>query len=122
MIEKEKYTIEQLANGIIRVETKKGIHFLEEDLKEVNRIYTEELKISNGLFLIVIGEDSTSDFDNFKRFAKPDRNKIRKAEAIVVKSVLHNVESDYYIKHFKVDHPVKIFDNEDDAILWLKVI
>jgi len=122
MIEREKYTIDKLPNGIIRIEVKQGIHFNEEDLKEVNRIYTEDLKISNGLFLIVIGEDSTSDFDNFKRFARPDRNKIRKAEAIVTKSVLHNIESDYYIKHFKVDHPVKIFDNEEDAILWLQVI
>ena len=122
MIEREKYTIDRLENGIIRVEVKEGIHFVDDDVREVNRIYTEDLQIKDGLFLIVIGEGSTSDFDNFKKFAKPDRNKIRKAEAIVARSVKHNIETDYYIRHFKVGHPIKVFDNEEDAILWLQLI
>lgn len=122
MIEREKYTIEQIQHGIIRIEIKEGIHFTEEDLRDVNQIYIDDLQVKHGLFLIVIGEGSTNDFDNYKRFARPDRNIIRKAEAVVVKSVMHNIETDYYIKHFKVGHPIKIFDNEEDAILWLKLI
>lgn len=122
MIDREKFQIEKLPNGIIRVEVKESIHFHQEDLEELNTIYAKELDVKSGLFLIVLGKDAKSDFELFKQFAKADRNKIKKAEAIVAKSVLQNVESDYYIRHFKREHAIKVFDNEEDASLWLSKI
>jgi len=52
-------------------------------------------------------------------FANPERNKIKKAEALVVKSIEHTVEANFFLKKFNFEHPIKVFNNEEDATYWL---
>ena len=52
-------------------------------------------------------------------FANVERNKIKKAEALVVKSIEHTVEANFLLKKFNFNHPIKIFNNEEDATYWL---
>lgn len=119
MIETSKCYIEQLPNGIVRVETKEGVRVSQEDLAENDKIYKEQLKIDKALFLVVFGPEGISNFQSQKKFADNERGKMKIAEAIVVKTVEHNLDAKFFTKYFEIDHPLEIFSNEEEATRWL---
>ena len=116
---KPQNVIEQLPNGIVRIETKEGIRMTMEDLAENDKIYKEQLKIDRALFLVVFGPEGLTNFQSQKKFADPERNKMKIAEALVVKSVEHNLEANFHTHYFEIKHPLKIFSDEQEAVEWL---
>jgi len=121
LIETHKCFIELLDSGIVRVETKAGASIEQIDLDDNYRVFVEELKIERALFLIVFGKDGLVDAASMQRFANPDRNQMKIAEALVVHSVEHALEANFFLKKFPLQHPIKVFDLEEDAIMWLKL-
>lgn len=119
LIKKEKYQIEQLDNGIVRTEIFSFHDFDEHDLHEITSVYTDQLKITAGYFLVVIGGHITHETNLFVDFSDPVRNRIRKAEAIVSRDLLNWTKTDFYKKVFHVDHPMKFFMEESEAESWL---
>ncbi len=122
IIKKSKYQIEMLSNNIVRIEIFAYANISEKDLIDIQNIYREQLKIKSALFLIVIGKGVYNDLSLMKKLADPDRHKIRRAEALVLDSIQHKVESQYFKKHFDVGHPIKIFSKEKAALDWLKIM
>lgn len=121
MIQTDKCYIEVLDDGIVRVETKKGVTIEQSDLDDNYRVFVEELKIERALFLIVFGKDGVVDVASMQRFANPDRNQMKIAEALVVHSVEHALEANFFLKKFPLQHPIKVFDQESDARVWLRL-
>lgn len=119
MIETEKFVITILENQIIRLETKENVILNVTDLVEIEGIYSDNLKIKEGLFLIVFSKGLKGDLSSKHHFVGKRLPYLKKAEAIVMKEISHKVEADFYLKHKKSDHPIKIFDNEQEAIFWL---
>lgn len=121
MLETRISFIEKLANGIIRVQTKEDIVLKPEDLDENYKAYSTFMDVENdkGLFLVIFASNGESNIESRLKFADPTRNKIKKAEALVVGSLYQRIESNFYKSFAKPKHPVQIFNNEKEAIEWL---
>ena len=52
-------------------------------------------------------------------FSNYNRAKVKKAEAVVVKSTLIRVMANFQKYVYKPDHEIKIFTKEPEAIKWL---
>lgn len=115
-------TIEQLENSIIRVEIKPNIIPMSSDLDENYKVYHEKLRIDKGLFLLVFNAGSESNFEVREKYANSKRAEIKKAEALVITTLSHRIESNFYKRRFKPNHPVKVFTNEKAATDWLLTI
>jgi hypothetical protein len=112
--------ISALSNGIIRVEIKNKIELHPEDLDENLAIYKEILgPDKKGLFLLVFAKEGSSTKEGREKFASAERSAIKKAEALVVFTMGHRIESNFYKNFFNPKHPVRIFDNEEKALKWL---
>jgi hypothetical protein len=120
-IELEKCYLTILENGIIRLETKENISLSVNDLYEIEKFYHENLKIKSGLFLNVFSKGLVGDSKSKDQFVNFNNQNIKRAEAIVITDIGQRVEADFYLKHKKANHPIKIFDNEAEAKLWLLV-
>lgn len=118
-IDLEKCIISIQDNGIIKLETKENVSMNQEDLMLIERFYQEKLKIESGLFLIVFSKNLKGDFNAKKHFVSFNDKKIKRAEAIVMREVSHQVESNYFLKNKMAEYPIKVFDNEKDAETWL---
>ena len=121
MIETRISYIKKLPNGIIRVETKEDVELHPDDLDENFRVYKKlfDTTAAKALFLIVCGEGGVSNIESRLKFADPERGKIKKAEAFVVVSLPHRIESNFYKRFNKPNHPVEIFSTEAAAVKWL---
>jgi len=47
-------------------------------------------------------------------------NKIKKAEAFIVKSLAHRLVAKFHLNFYKPEHKIKVFSNEADALKWLE--
>jgi hypothetical protein len=119
MVETRIAYIERLNNGIIRVETKKDVMLETEDLDENFDVFLKMQENEKELFLIVFGVGGESNFESRIKFAELRRSRIKKAEALVVRSLSHRIESNFYKNYFKLPHPVEVFDDEEKAVEWL---
>jgi len=117
--ETRAFTIDQLDNGIIRVEKKREVELFPSDLDDNYSIYKEFLGGEKGLFLIIFQIDCLSDEDFRNKAADPHRSQIKKAEALVIKSLANRIESNFYVNFHKPPYPIEIFTNEQEAIKWL---
>lgn len=92
-----------------------------DDIKEVTRV-REEL-IGNNTYCSLI--DVTKDFLNFSSEAKTfvarneDINRLRKAEALLVRNKAQQLGVDLYVRLFKPKSKTRIFTNKEKAIEWL---
>lgn len=117
--ETEACFISQLDNGIIRVEKKLGVELYPYHLDENYRIYKEFLGEKKGLFLVIFQVDCLGDEDFRNKAADPNRSQIKKAEALVIKSLANRLESNFYINYHKPQYPIQIFTEESKAVEWL---
>jgi len=112
--------ISALPNGIIRVEMKNDIQLTPEDLDENMKFYKEILgNKESGLFLLVFAREGSSSKEAREKFASPERAAIKKAEALVISTMSHRIESNFYKNFFDPKHPVRLFDTEEKATKWL---
>lgn len=118
-VKTDKYQIEVLNNGIIRTEVFSFSDIKEQDLHDVTAIYKDRLKIKEGYFMVIIGGSIKHEISLFVDFSDPERNRIRKAEAIVSDDLMNWTKTDFYKKVFAVDHPIQFFSKESEAISWL---
>lgn len=107
---------------IVRVEKKSGIETISEDLEEIDRAYEHLIGTQSAKFLIVFQKDCNSDNEFKKRAVGKERSTIKKAEAMIVKSLANRIEADFYINYFKPQHPVAVFNSETAGLKWLKTI
>jgi len=112
--------ISMIDHGIVRVQMKNKIELQPEDLDENMDIYKKILgEKASGLFLLVFAPEGSSSKESREKFADPERAKIKKAEALVILNVSQRIESNFYKNFFDPRHPVRVFEDEQEAIKWL---
>ena len=118
-IETAKCIFTQIEGGIIRIEVKAHSHIDLDDLNENFAIYSNWVENNDGLFLIVTNIGVSSSTKARMEFSNYNRAKVKKAEAVVVKSTLIRVMANFQKYVSKPDHEIKIFTKEPEAIKWL---
>mgnify|MGYP002012520978 CR=1 FL=1 len=111
--------VEQIDYGIIKVVTKKNITPDKKDLEENLRVYREKFGVTKGLFLVVFEEGGILKNSTRDAFLSKERAEMKIAEAIVVKSIPHRIESNFVKRILKPQYPFQIFGNEEKALAWL---
>jgi hypothetical protein len=75
-------------------------------------------------FVVDMLNISTRIDDDARRFYANDAPylKFRKAQAVLVNNIQSKLLTNFYIKFHKPQNPVKLFDNLQDAEVWIKSI
>jgi len=120
IIETNISIIEELPNGIFKVTIKPNVEVERRDLEESYRILLDLTGGKPSLFLEIFPPSSDATLEAREYFADKKRNKIKKAEAFVVKSLAHRMIAKFHLNFYKPEHIIKIFSNEKDALKWLE--
>ncbi|HCQ30686.1 MAG TPA: hypothetical protein DIU39_10390 [Flavobacteriales bacterium] len=120
IIETNISIIEELPNGIFKVTIKPGVEVDKKDLEESYRILLDLTGGKPSLFLEIFPPDSDATLEAREYFADKQRNKIKKAEAFIVKSLAHRLVAKFHLNFYKPEHKIKVFSNEADALKWLE--
>jgi hypothetical protein len=119
-IETQISYITKLGVDMVRVEVKKNIEAKVEDLEENYRAYQQLFGDNCKLFVLIVfnqGANASSEVRN--KFAET-RSDFKLAEALVVNSLPHRIIANFVFKVQKPRHKMHVFNNEDEALIWLK--
>jgi hypothetical protein len=112
-----KVTIE--AGPLVRIELLSDLIFVIEDAESMS-VWVAETLNSQPFKVLTIPLPGSSVSREVRDFlASKERISRVLADAIVANSFHHKLLSDFYLKFNKPKIPTAIFDNEDEARLWL---
>jgi|GEM_PF-1558589 len=111
--------VSQDDNGIIKVEFNDKIQMRSSDLDELYEICKNLMHDEKALFLNIFPENIEGSLEFAKESASHEINKLRKAQAIVVKNIPQRIQSTFYKNFFNLGYPFKIFNLESKAVNWL---
>ena len=117
-IELEKATVFFRADDIVEIRFKDEIEVTLEDSTKQYKLITERFPNQAVCMLIVPGEKNTMTHEVREFANQPQSKAMLKAEAIVVKNLAQRLAGNF-LKNF-VDKNMKLFKNEEEAIVWLK--
>jgi hypothetical protein len=121
VIETRISLINRLENGIIRVEMKEGVEVDLAGLKENYEAYQQLIgKDGDALFLIIFNTDTKGNSAVWSKLAEAERSALKRAEAVVIKNLDQDIEASQFKKLYEQGHPIKIFEEEKDALKWLE--
>jgi hypothetical protein len=120
IIETNISIIEELPSGILKITIKPGVEVEKKDLEESYRVLLDLTGGKPSLFLEIFPPDGDATLEAREYFADKKRNKIKKAEAFVVKSLAHRIIAKFHLNFYKPEHAIKIFSNEQAALKWLE--
>lgn len=123
MIETKSAHISKLDENTIKVVFKPNALLTQEEYVTLFGHYKELLgRDSEMKFLVIIQEGFKMKEKYLKFFKKDYRTDFKKAEAFIVLNPASRMYFKVGIAIVKNNYPVKLFDNEADAIKWLKTI
>lgn len=112
--------VKKLEDGIIRVEFFDNSEMRASDLDELMSLCKEMIPTGEkAFFLNVFPENISGDFEFGRISADHEINKLRKAQAIVIKNIPQRIQSAFYKNFFSLGFPLKIFNDELSAVSWL---
>ena len=91
-----------------------------EDLKEIIACNN---KLSNNTpygVVAIVGEFSTMTPEAKELSAKGIHSKNRKALAVVITNMGHQLVINFYMSFYKPENPTRAFKNHEDAVKWLR--
>lgn len=109
----------QNTDNILRIEKKLGETIDLDELRDIDRAYESLLQDKKGKFLIVFSEDCSLDKAIKERLASRERSSIKKAEALVIKTLANRLEANFYKRKYQQQHPIEVFESEEAGIEWL---
>ena len=120
LFETEKSIISKLEGGIIRVEIKANVELNIHDLNENFELYLNMMDEDKADFLVVFGANAMALKEARDEFAKKERGNIKRKEALVLQSLAHRILAQFHITFNRPKHPTRIFNNENEALDWLR--
>lgn len=111
--------IELLDDSIVKITMKNNVILEYEDSLENYNSYFDLLNGRKAVFLVVFPTLVSSSFKARESFKSSERNKIKIAEAIVIKNFGQEFELKDFQKKAKLSYPQRAFKNEKSAIKWL---
>ena len=119
----DQYLQQLLEPGIILIRSLKDI---EADADMVHALHIRNLQLSNGEPFVVLLDVSKADFqindEAIKLLASPEFLAKRMATAIIVESLAARIIGNFFKRIQATKRPVKLFNNEEEAIVWLRGI
>lgn len=110
---------ERLENNIIYVHVNNDADI---DVEQVSQIRETNEKLANGTNYVVLFEIAEFAFVSKEAREYGGENKLgelRKAMAIVVKSMAHRLLANFFINVNKPPTPTKVFNDKEKALEWL---
>ena len=114
------FTVMLRSDGIIHSHTSSAINFNIESLKEFNVIMAKMLNNKMAPLLITLDEFAIPPDDTRAFWAKKESCPLALADAYVTASLGHKIIGNAYLKFNKPGRPTKIFNDEKNAVEWLK--
>lgn len=72
------------------------------------------------VFHLVVPNSSSLITVDATTYLHPEFEKLKKAEALVIKTLGHRMLAQVYIKVRSYPYPIKIFNNEEEAMKWFE--
>tara|TARA_R110000868_G_scaffold150874_3_gene374345 strand:- start:257 stop:643 length:387 start_codon:yes stop_codon:yes gene_type:complete len=121
-VETRSSIIEQYDDEILKIARKQGVEMEIEDLDEIASVYKELLQNKQPKLLVILDEECNSDMSFMEKMGNSERQLLKKAEALVVSSLGKRLEANFYIRRYKPNYPVAVFNNEEEGLAWLQSI
>lgn len=112
--------ISLLKNGIIRVYGNPDVDIEIDDMKENDMAFNSLLKGQAAPFLVIFGDNASISDEARNYFSDKERSKIKIAEALVTPQIHHKMIALFHCNVNKPSHPTEMFQQENEALLWLK--
>lgn len=118
-IEKEFYTVQLRADGIVHVHFKEGTVITVEMQENLAKIYNEITKEPRP-FIFTGGEFVSITKEARLNAIKMEPDTPIASNAIIVRNLAQRIIADYYYKFNKPARPYKVFKNYEEGISWIK--
>ena len=80
------------------------------------------LIVDDMVFHLVVPDPTTLITLNPREYGNTEFEALKRAEAIVIKTLGHRMLANFYVKERINKYPIRIFDDENDAMAWFKEI
>ncbi|MBI1289314.1 MAG: hypothetical protein GC178_17235 [Flavobacteriales bacterium] len=97
------------------------VEFTEESSEENIAAIWNDIK-DKKIFNLLVPDASTQITVDVRTYENVGLERIKRAEAIVIKSLAHRLLAKFYLKPRKERYPTKVFDNEAKALEWFDSI
>jgi hypothetical protein len=107
-------------DGVLQINIKPDNEF---SVFDFNELVGAAKEIGNGqkfLNLIIVGNNTLPDNDARIGSCSKAGSVYKNADAFVIKSLAQTLVANFYMKFNKPFVPTKFFNNEEDALIWLK--
>jgi hypothetical protein len=118
----DRYDIFMRKDNIIQLNAYSGFYGDLEDGKNIVNTFKKLKGQDKCLILIVSASDATLTKENREFIASAEVSKIVKADAFVIRGLALRVLMNGYMKINKPNRPTRFFNNEEDAVKWLKQV
>ena len=120
LIETRISTIEFDAEGFLVVRQKDDLVANREDFENSINIYQTFFHGNKFPNLLILGKNNEYSEEAIQYNAPLVQNKLFSAQAIVLKILAHRLAINFYNRMHPAAYPQKIFDNEEEARIWLR--
>lgn len=115
-----KVTIYRNGDNILKMELKTGAHIEMHDSREMFEVLKSNANGKKSMFvLVVVPEDCTYDPEVRDIHSSDESSAYTCAEAVVVRSLAHKLLVNFTLKFYKPKRAMKMFNNEQEALVWL---
>ena len=120
IIELEKFYTWMGSDGIARTKVKPDAEILLKDAKENTAVIETFYNGKKFPLMVDIRNIKLITSEAREHFTIKDRESVVKAFAMILSSSLSRLIGNFFLSFHKPAVPVKLFDNEDKALIWLK--
>lgn len=118
----EKFIFILRNDGIVHYKIKKNTMILLNDIMEHFHYFEKKYAGQKFLNIYEFEENAEIDDDARKWASDPEGNSFTIADAFVIQSMAQKLLGNFYLTFHKPVKPTKLFNNFEDALLWLKSI
>jgi len=120
MVETKVSYISLIDNDILRIEYKENAMVETADYAENLAVYKKLMKTDRVYVLTIAGHGASPSLEVRNEFSSKKRSEFKIAEAFVLNSLAHKIIANFVMKVQPPSHPIKFFNNEQEAMKWLK--
>ena len=106
-------------DNVVKTYTNPGSELNEESANE-NAEAILDLIVDARVFHLVVPDPTTLITLNPREYGNTAFETLKMAEAIVIKTLGHRMLANFYVKERINKYPIRIFDDENDALAWFK--
>lgn len=104
---------------VVKTYMRPDVEFSAEASEENIEAIWDDIK-DKKIFNLLLPDPSTQITVDVRTYENAGLESIKKAEAIVIKSLAHRLLAKFYLKSREGRYPTKVFDNEAQALEWFE--